>query len=226
MSNKYLSKVGEFIVKVGGWKVVTAFIIAFVIGLWAGSAAASGTLSYTRPITRADGSPLAATEVASYTINCTYTPTGGVAAACASQAPTSFAGTALGGTVTFVVSASGQACFTLRTVDTAGQQSAASNQACKAVTIAVPNPPTNVVVAFNVTINGQTVSIDPVPAFGVLSNGKRSTTVYGFVRAGTPCIGAPVFTYRNRTYYRVARADVGWWGTAANDNAAAPCSGA
>jgi hypothetical protein len=186
--------------------------------------AATGDLSFTRPAMRTDGSVLAASEIASYTIGCTYTPTGGVAAPCVSLLPTSFSGASLGGAVAFTVTANGQACFTLATVDTGGRSSVPTNPACKAVTISPPNPPGNVVVAFNITINGQAVAIDPVPVFGVTAAGTRSTTVYGFVSAGTPCIGPALFGYRGATYYRVARAAVGWWRTTPNDNAAAPCS--
>lgn len=188
--------------------------------------AATGTLSYTRPTARADGSPLAPAEIASYSIACTYTPTGGAAAPCAGLAPTSLAGSATGGTVTFTVSQDGQACFTLRTVDTAGRQSDPSNQACKAVTVAIPNPPGSVVVAFNVTIDGERVQVALVPAFGVLSSGNRSSTIYGFVKPGAPCVGPELFTYRGASYRRVPREHVGWWRTTPNDNAAAPCSGA
>lgn len=220
--NKYVSKAWAWI---KAHPVIVAGVVGFIIGFVATSALAStGNLTYTRPTTRADGSPLAAADIASYRINCTYTPTGGVAAACVSLTPTSFGGASLGGAVTFVVSASGQACFTLQTVDTGGQSSVPSTSACKAVVVSVPNPPTNVVVAFNVTINGQTVRIDPVPAFGVSATNKRLSTVYGFVNAGTPCIGDELFTYRGHGYRRVARADVGWWRTTATDNVAAPCA--
>jgi hypothetical protein len=53
---------------------------------------------------------------------------------------------------------------------------------------------------------------------------KLIAMVCGFVRAGTPCVGAVLFAYRGANYFRVARADVGWWRTPANDNAAAPCA--
>lgn len=197
-------------------------VLLFVLSCAAN--AATGTISYTRPTSRVDGSPLLASEIASYSLACTYTPTGGVAAPCASLLPTSFGGASLGGAVTFTVSADGRACFVLRTVDTGGRQSDPSAQACKDVVVAIPNPPGNVVVAFNVTIGGQSVGVDPVPLFGVSASGKRLATVYGFARAGTACIGEPVYSYRGRDYYRVARADVGWWETAPNDNAAAPCA--
>jgi hypothetical protein len=224
-----------FLSKIPGWaaaawrnkcvRYAALAVVGLVIGLVASAAfASSGTLSYTRPTTRTDGTAFAATEIASYTITCTYTPTGGVAAACIGLTPTSFGGASLGGTVTFTVTANGQACFTLRTVDTGGQSSAASNQACKAVVVAVPNPPTNVVVAFNVTINGEVVSIDPVPMFESRRSGRHENKVSGFVRAGVPCHGAKRFTYRGQDYYLVARENVGWWATVPSDNAAAPCS--
>lgn len=201
-------------------------ILTAMVGLLlsASALAATGNLSFTRPTARADGSTLASSEIASYEISCTFTPTGGSAAACAGQAPTSFTGASTGGLVTFTTTTDGQACFTLRTVDTGGRRSDPSPVACKPVTVSPPNPPGSVVVAFNVTINGQSVQVTLIPAFGVTATGTRSGTVYGFVRAGSPCMGGVLFTYRGQSYRRVPREHVGWWRTTPNDNAAAPCA--
>jgi hypothetical protein len=186
--------------------------------------AATGSLTFTRPTARTDSTPLAATEIASYSLGCTFTPTGGTAAPCTALTPATLAGSALGGTVTFTAAQNGQACFTLATVDTGGRVSAPSAAACKAVTIANPNPPTGVVVAFNVSISGQVVAVNPVPAYGISSLGSRNTAVAGFVLAGTPCYGTPVYSYRGLSYKRVARETVGWSHTTAHDRIAAPCS--
>lgn len=202
---RFWAAIKKFVTWVGGWKIVTAVLIAFVLGLWAGTAAAAtGTISYTRPTTRVDGSPLLASEIASYSIACTYTPTGGVAAPCASLLPTSFSGTATGGTVTFTVAVDGRACFVLRTVDTGGRQSDPSAQACKDIVVAIPNPPGTVTVAV-------VLSMDHAPVYSLGSNNKLSTLM-GFIPVGLPCVGEPLVTYRGAEFREVARQDVKFWG--------------
>lgn len=118
----------------------------------------------------------------------------------------------------------GVTCYWQMTAYNADGESTRTGQVSKALPPALPLPPTNVVVAFNVTINGQSVQVALVPAFGITAAGTRSSTVYGFVRAGAPCIGDVVFTYRSASYRRVPREHVGWWRTTPNDNVAAPCA--
>lgn len=89
-----------------------------------------------------------------------------------------------------------------------------------------PSPPTELrVVSLSVPVSGAAMTVDPVPAFGINKAGARTATVFGFVRSGTPCIDAPepAFSYRGQDYYRIARANVGWWATTPRDNVAAPC---
>jgi hypothetical protein len=182
------------------------------------ASAATGGLSLTAPTTRVDGSPLLASEIASYTIACTYTPTGGVAAACVALTPTSLPGASVGGTVTFTVSQNGQACFTLATVDTGGRVSLPTNAACKAVTIANPNPPTGVTVAVVLDLN-------MAPVFKLTATGGRQTEAAGFVVLGTPCIGNVLFSYRGNSYRRIDPVAVKWWGAIVpSTSVAAPCA--
>lgn len=191
-------------------------ILAGLAALFASAAfGAGGDFTYTRPTSRADGSPLAASEVASYAISCMYTPTGGTAAPCVSLAPTSFSGTALGGTVTFSVATDGQACFTLATVDTGGRSSVPTNPVCKAITISPPNPPGNVTVAV-------VIGMDHAPVYSLGSNNKLSTLM-GFVPVGLPCVGDALVTYRGSEFREVAREDVKFWG-ATSMRVVAPCA--
>jgi hypothetical protein len=197
-------------------------LITIVCGLLlfalAGTAqAGSGTLAFTRPTLRVDGSVLLASEIASYNIACTYTPTGGVAAPCSGLTPPSLPGAAVGGTVTFVVAVSGQACFTLQTVDTGALVSALTLPACKAIVISPPNPPTGVTVAINFTIN-------MAPVFKVTSLGKRSPEVAGYVDLGVPCNGNVLFTYRSKSYRNIDPAAVLWWNVVPGTSVAAPCA--
>lgn len=61
------------------------------------------------------------------------------------------------------------------------------------------------------------------PVFGISGTGTRGTTVLGFVAAGKPCTGAVVYSYRGRSYRRVASADVIWWASTPTSNAAVAC---
>lgn len=197
---------------------ITGLLVGLLLSVSA--LAASGNLSFTRPTSRADGSPLAASEIASYQISCSYTPTGGVAAACSGLSPSSLAGSATGGTVTFNANANGRACFSLVTVDTAGRRSAPSAQACKDIAIAVPNPPGNVTVAVVIGLN-------MAPVFKLTSTGKRSPEAAGFIAVNEPCSGNVLFYYRNNGYRRVDSSGVLWWGgIVPSTSVAAPCASA
>jgi len=177
--------------------------------------AATGSLTYVRPTTREDNSPLPASEIANYEITCTYTPTGGSAAPCSGQSPLTFPGASLGGTVTFTVTADGQACFVLRTVDTGGRRSIPTNPACKAIVIAPPNPPTGVTVAVN-------LAILQAPVYSVTANNTRGG-YFGMIDLGKPCQGPVLWRFRARNFREVNRSDVYFWGST-QLRVAAPCA--
>ena len=95
-------------------------LIGIALGLLALPAMAIN-LTWIAPTQREDGTALAASEIASYTLNVTLA---GVA-----QPSVSIPGTATA--YTFVDTVKGKYCFTLVIVDTAGLTSALSNQACR-----------------------------------------------------------------------------------------------
>lgn len=233
MSNKYLSAVGRFIRDKIGWKAGTAFVVGFILGMFAGvetAEAATGNVTITPATTYSDGTPLSPSDIAAHNVRCrSFTPTGGVLGSCPAHTPLRIAMPSLAGVISVTIpAAGGTLCFEGNTELTAARGGTLSTwvgqtNPCKVVPPLVPDGPAFQVVSISVTIGGQVVRIDPVPAFGVLASGARSTAVYGFVRAGTPAVGGPVLTYRGESYCRVARQNVGWWRTAANDNAIAPC---
>lgn len=164
---------------------ITGLLVGLLLSVSA--IAATGTLSFTRPTTYADGSALPASAIASYTVSCSYTPTGGSAAACVGLTPATLPGSAIGGALTFTVTTNGQACFTLQTVDTGGRTSVPSNAACKAIILPNPGPPTDVTVAF-------TISPDAFE-WQVRANSPRFTRV-GSVGLGIECgaeVAAPFY---------------------------------
>lgn len=118
------------------------------------AATGSTVITWTAPTSYTDNSPLPASAITAYVIDCTLTPTGGVAAPCVFT-PASFLGSAVTGTVSVTYPAQGgRACFSLRT-SVSGTLSAASNVTCKDFAALTPNPPTNVTITISVTVNGQ-----------------------------------------------------------------------
>lgn len=187
-----------------------ATIVALVLVLCAAAIpaqAATAGLTFTRPATYTDGTPLPAAEIASYNVRCSsFTPTGSTTpGSCPAVTPASLAGTATGGTLTLTLPAGGgSACFQLQTVSTSGATSDWTAPACKTFAPLVPNPPANVTVAVVIGLN-------MAPAYSVTATGRMSTLM-GFVPLGRPC-GELLFTYRGTEFREVARADVAWWGS-------------
>jgi hypothetical protein len=115
-------------------------------------------------------------------------------------------------------------------LDSAGIESLQSNSTTRTITVAsasatatvtvqsLPNPPVLAVAAVVANINMS-------PVYSITTLGARGTAVLGHVPVGVACSGSKVFTYRERSYYRVARSDVRWDHSAARDNVAAPCVG-
>lgn len=194
-------------------------LIAGVLVVWSfvhvsPALAATVNVSFQRPTARTDGSPLPASEIASYQINCTFTPTGGAAAPCAGLSPSSFPGSSLGGPVSFNASQDGQVSISLVTVDTAGRQSAPSNAASKPISIAPPNPPVNVTIA-------AASGFIQTPVFSLTANNSRGT-YFGMIDLGKPCTGPVLFRYRSRDFREVSKSDVHFWGSTSL-RVAAPC---
>lgn len=187
---------------------LTLLALALVAGI---GAAHAGTvnLSWTLPSAYTDGSPLAPADIREVRV---YGAQQGTTKVLLATLP----GTATAHTRTNVTG--GQThCYELTVVAVNGQESAHTNEVCRAIPLPVPNPPTVVTVAV-------VAGIDVVPAFKILADGSRSTAVAGFVPVGTACAGEPVFSYRSRTYRRVAADAVRWWQTARTDQVAAPCA--
>lgn len=201
------------------------FIIGLVVGFLlcrcndADAATGSGNVTLAPPTTRADGSPLAASEIASYNVRCSsFKPTGGTSGACTFTALV-IPGDQTGGVIMVTFTADGTACFEGQTVDTGGRLSAwtgGSGTACKLLTVPKPGGP-GVTVAVVIGIN-----VAPVYTFN--DAGVRSQALAGLMAVGLPCKGAVVFNYRSRAWRRVNQADVGWWKTTATADVAAPCA--
>lgn len=212
MDDKYLTPVGKFIKKIGGWPVVTGFIVAFALGLWAGSAA-SATLSYTAPTSYIDGSPLPASAITGYEFRCGAGTTAGITCT-----PLSLPGTATGGTMVITGPATGfTACIEGRTLVALGPGPYSSPPFCKTYAAVPPGPPGNVTIAVVIGIN-------VAPVYTITAAGARSTALAGFVPVGVACYDDVVFTYRGKSWRRVDVEDVRWWKTTPTPNVAAPCA--
>lgn len=103
-----------------------------------------------------------------------------------------------------------------RVVAVAAGGSAASNAVSAVTTPPPPNPPV-------LTVAEVVAGVTMTPAFGIMSNGSRSSAVAGFVPVGTECIPPTVFRYRGRDYQRVDPNAVKWWATSPTQNVAAAC---
>jgi hypothetical protein len=137
-------------------------ICALILGAlsFAGVAlAATGpaVLTWTRPTTYTDGSPMPASDITAYGVQCTLTPTGGTAAPCVLSSAT-LAGNVITGSLTVTYPAQGaRACFRLVTrVGT--RESDPSNESCKDFAPLTPSPPTNVTITISVSLS---ITVNP-----------------------------------------------------------------
>ena len=130
-------------------------LLAFCAGalpLEAYAATGSKTITFTRPTTYTDGSPLAASAITGYRVECEFTPTGGTMSQCATTPANLAGGTSTSGSVTFTYPPEGgTVCFRLRTL-VGSLVADASNQACSPLEALRPNPPTNVTVTVTVSL--------------------------------------------------------------------------
>ena len=124
------------------------------------SATGNATLSYQRPTTFTDGSALAAAQIASYTVTCTFRQTGQTATTpCTLSSTTIPGGTSSSGSVTLTYpAAGGEACFRLATNVNGYPPSDPSGESCKTFAAIQPSPPTGVTVTVIVA-----VTITPTP---------------------------------------------------------------
>lgn len=116
------------------------------------AATGSSLITFTRPSTWSDGSPLAATDITGYQVDCTFTPTGGAATACATaNLP---GGSVSSGTVTITYPvAGGVACFRLKTLTAlVPGDGFSTSQACRTFARVTPNNPTDLTVTVTVTV--------------------------------------------------------------------------
>ncbi len=188
-------------------------ILAMLVGLLLSAISSAATLTYTPPTTYTDGSPLAASAITGYEFRCGAGTTAGITCT-----PLSLPGTATGGTMAITGPATGfTACVEGRTLVALGPGPWSSPPACKTYAAVPPSAPGNIVIAV-------VIGIDVAPAYTILTSGKRSTALAGFVPVGVPCIGDVAFTYRGKYWRRVEPANVRWWATTPTANVAAPCA--
>lgn len=110
--------------------------------------AAGASLTFTAPTTYADGSPLPASDIAQYDIDCGFKAKGGTSyTPCVALSPALLGATATGGALTFTIpGVGGDACFKLRTVTIGGGVSPWTDAKCKTFPGLTPNAPGNLTV--------------------------------------------------------------------------------
>jgi len=191
-------------------------LLAF-LPLAAVAQSATGTLTFTPPTQYTDGSPLPASAITGYEVECSkWTPTGGVAGTCTQFPASTLAAGATGGTLTGTIpAAGGTACWHMRTKSAPGP-GPWSADACKAFAPLLPNPPGNVTVAIVIGIN-------MAPVYKLTSTGKRSADPAGYIALNEACTGNVLFTYRGFSWRAVDAEKVQWFGVVPDANIAGPC---
>jgi hypothetical protein len=125
--------------------------------IWHSAHAATGStaVNYTPPTQYEDGTPLPASDIKGYAVDCKFTPTGGsTASVCTLDTTTLPGGTARTGTVkiTYPVTG-GTACFVLKTMTVAAQSDGSQPPACQVLPAVQPNDPTNLTITITLTLN-------------------------------------------------------------------------
>lgn len=203
------------------WARLAALAMAAAT-IWSHNAFAE-TVSWQRPTTYVDGSALPATAITGYEIRCSAAGTATIVSCATVSAPGTATSVTLAVTVT---QAGGTICAEGRAFAGAANPSvwnSGPNAVCKTVPATPPGPPTNITVAFTVTIGGRPVVVDPVPVYAINSAGNKGSAVVGWMPAGRPA-GERVFDYKGLPYCRVDRADVGGWAGSVPNRVAAACS--
>lgn len=166
---------------------------------------ANRTVSWTHPTTNSDGSALPVTAI-------TRTVVVWGASAGALTNSRIVTGPATSTVIDFPIGTH----FVAARTTANGNDSALSNVVQIIIPAPTPNPPV-------LTVQEVVAGVTESPAYRILASGARGSTVIGFVSKGTACSGPKVFSYRDRTYHRVPKASVKWWGTTATDEVAAAC---
>jgi hypothetical protein len=123
------------------------------------AATGNASITLTRPTAYTDGSPLAASAITGYAVDCQFTATGATSSTtCTLTGSPLPGGTATGGNVTLTYpAAGGNACFVLRTL-VGALSSAGGTPVCKALPGVPPNDPTNVTITVTLAINLESAS--------------------------------------------------------------------
>jgi hypothetical protein len=168
----------------------------------------TNTITWDAPTTCTTGQPITNCPVTQYQIQRAASSSG------------SYAQVGTSTTTTYVhqSAAAGVNCYRVVVVAAQGS-SVPSTHVCKnnVQPSGPPNPATNVRLVTEV-VSG----VNYAPAFTVLTDGARSTTVAGFVAVGTPCEGPVLFRYRNKDWMKPSA----WkaWSTPTTARVAAPCA--
>lgn len=129
-------------------------VLAALVSGVASAATGSAAISLTRPTTYVDGSTLPSSAITGYSVGCTFTPTGGTAAACTLSTTTLPGGTSTGGTVSITYPAvGGTACFTLKTMTATNMSDGSQPPVCKDLPGVKPSDPSNVTITITVALN-------------------------------------------------------------------------
>lgn len=196
---------------------LSAAAIGILIALALPAFAATGQITYARPTSYDNGTPLPASAITGYEFRCRSGTTAGV-----SCSPLSLPGDATSGTMTITVPATGgTACVEGRAAAGAGNWSVWSTgpdaTSCKIFPAFVPNPPGNITIAV-------VIGVAVTPAYAYNARNRRIAEPVGFIEVGEPCFGAVVFSYRGKQWRRVDRSAVSWWNSEPRHRVAAPCA--
>lgn len=139
-------------------KLLTALAVSLLalVATRLDAATAPASITFTRPTTWSNGSPLAASDIAGYQVECQFTATGSTSSVpCTLTGAPLAGGTSQSGSVTVTYPPiGGQACFSLRTVAVGGMLSPGSTPpACKTLPALTPSDPSNVTITVTLAIS-------------------------------------------------------------------------
>ncbi len=132
-----------------------AFLALAVLPTLLSAGTGTGVVTYTRPLTYTDNSPLAATDISGYVVTCQFTPTGASAAAACANFAGGSVGAVLTASTSFTIPGSGgKACFAVAATagGVTGPASAVTAASCKVFDALAPSAPGNVTVTVTVAV--------------------------------------------------------------------------
>lgn len=168
------------------------------------TATGGATINWTPPLTNDDGSAL--TDLVSYRIEYGQTDFGQSVNVSAVVRAYAFTGLAVGQWQARVIAVSGHG------------ESAPTNPVSFPVVAETPPPP-----PIGPTVVAVVTGLNMSPVFGISATGTRGSTVLGFVPAGSPCTGSPIYSYRGQAYYRFDVSKALWWASKPTADAAVAC---